>query len=97
MLKVDAQTGDLREVREIHIDNGSTRIFTPWRLLAEEWPTEAEAKQTSVFLLSASQRPDEVERPLPLIDISCPSWQKEYMFSLSSVLSLAATSARWIA
>lgn len=92
MLKVDAQTGDLREVREIHMDNGSTRIFTPWRLLAQEWLTEAEAKQTSVFLrYPASQRPDEVERSLPLIDISCPSWQKEYMFSLSSVLSLAAT------
>ena len=91
MLKMDANTGDLREVREVRTDNGNTRIFTPWRLLAHEWLTTAEAKQTSIFLTyPAPNRPEEVERSLPLIDTSCPSWQKEYTFSLSTVLSLTA-------
>ncbi|CAA9384206.1 MAG: hypothetical protein AVDCRST_MAG93-9366, partial [uncultured Chloroflexia bacterium] len=91
MLKMDAQTGDLREVREVRTDNGSTRIFTPWRLLAHEWLTTAEAKGASIFLTyPASERPEEVERSLPLIDTSCPSWQKEYTFSLSTVLSLTS-------
>ncbi len=88
MLKLDVQTGDLREVREIHTDNGMTRIFTPWRLLEQERISAAEAKRIGVFFnYPTPQRPDEVMRPLPLIDTSCPSWQKEYTFSLSSVLS----------
>jgi hypothetical protein len=89
MIELDARTGDLREVREIQNDNGSTRIFTPWRLLIHERMTEDEARQANVFrAYPLAQRPREIERTLPLIDTNCPTWQREYTFSLPSALNL---------
>ena len=73
LLKLDARTGDLREVREITSDNGTTRARVPWRLLSEERLEPEAAKQVGIFRsVPLDPRPRELERAAPLVDPACP-------------------------
>jgi hypothetical protein len=88
LLRLDAVSGELREVREVVDDNGVAQSRTPWRLLDEEWITAADAKRAGIFTtVPRDNRPRELLREMPLLDPACPALVDGAVVSLPQQLA----------
>lgn len=88
LLRLDAATGELREVREVVDDNGVAHSRTPWRLLDEEWLSLTDAKRAGIFTTPPlTNRPRELLRTAPLLDPGCPALDDQALISLPQRLA----------
>ena len=88
LLDLDAGSGELREVREVREEGGTTRARTPWRLLSEEQIPAETAQRAGIFLaVPVSPRPQEVKREQPLLDPACPALAEAHIASPAEVLA----------
>lgn len=83
IFKLDAVSGELREVRELTRDNGVTRATTPLRLMTSERMDEDVVTRQSIFELPAG----EIDRPLPIVDPACPLWDIDATYSVPATLA----------
>lgn len=88
LLRLNATTGELREVREVVDDNGVAHSRTPWRLLDEEWIPAVDARRAGIFTTPPmTSRPRELLRTAPLLDPGCPALSDEALISLPQRLA----------
>lgn len=88
LLRLNAATGELREVREVVDDNGVAHSRTPWRLLDEKWIPAADARRAGIFTTPPmTNRPRELLRTAPLLDPGCPALADEALISLPQRLA----------
>ncbi len=82
LIKLDPETVDLREVREVVVDNGTTRSRTSWSLISEERITREAALQKSIFYdMPLQPEPREIVRSAPILDPACPELNEKHIAS----------------
>ncbi|HZB96761.1 MAG TPA: hypothetical protein VE268_12455, partial [Herpetosiphonaceae bacterium] len=89
LLRLDPRTFDLREVRELRIDNGQTIAYVPWRLVQDETIDGMTARRQN--LLAAypdAQIPESIRREPGILDRTCPLIGREQALSLPRMLGL---------
>ena len=91
LLRVDPQTSELREVRELRSNNGRAENHIRWRMLARETLDTATAvKQGLLIDYPVPDRPGSFKRRTPMIDPSCPLSGIEQAVSLPRLLANVA-------
>lgn len=88
LLKLNAQSGALREIREVVSDSGVTEARIRWQLVAEERIDRTEALRQSLLTgYPAQSRPREEAQPAPILDRACPLWTTQHAWSLPKSLT----------
>lgn len=83
LLKIDAHTAALLEVRQLVADNGSTRAHTPWRLELDERVSSGDAAQRGLFSEPhIAGKPAELRHAGPMLDRACPPLREDFAGSL---------------
>ena len=86
LLKLDTETGELREVREMSDEGGLTRSHTSWQLLDEEQMAPEEAKRRGIFF---DVQDRVTKRQLPILDPACLRFGVEQALGIEPVVSPA--------
>ncbi len=88
LLRFDAATAGLREIRQLTVSNGQTRSETRWKIESEERIASDAAMRTSLFsIYPARQQPHEINRSDTILDPVCPLLELNHTTSVGSVLS----------
>jgi hypothetical protein len=92
LLKLDVDNLTLHEVREVLIDQGATSTRVPWKVGSIEHLDKVDATSSGVLdNYPAQPRPQEYDRPMPILDPACPLWDTDHAHSLTSTISQGIT------
>lgn len=87
LLRLDAATADLREIRQVTANHGQTRSETRWKLVSQERISSDAATRAGVFTTyPAKQPPRELNRVGTILDPACPLGGQENTVSIFKVL-----------
>lgn len=87
LLRLDPDTRELREVREVRSANGETTAYVPWRLVLQEIVDPDTAGKQNLLDHYPNNRPEIERHEGPLIDPGCPLTALAAPLSLLRVLA----------
>lgn len=90
LLRLDPQTEQLREIRELRTDNGETVTRVPWRLVLTQTVDDATALKQGLLIDHPTEpRPPSQQQVSPIVDRACPLTALARPLSFPRLLAVA--------